>query len=111
MCKTVLIHENFAVGVHARRFLGGLAHASAMPLEEQMWNFDVLGIRDIRNAAASAARRSDVVAVAVSGQRYLPGTLRVWLDLWLWLLEDETPALVMLFDSPSGPDNARIRAH
>ena len=68
----MLIHENFALGGRARRFFEGLARASATPLEEQMWNFDVLGIRDMRNAAASAARRSDVVAVAVSGQKDLP---------------------------------------
>jgi hypothetical protein len=31
--------------------------------------------------------------------------------MWLWLLEDERPALVALFDSSSGQDNARIRTH
>lgn len=111
MCKTVLIHENFAVGVRARRFFEGLARASDKTLEEQMWNFDVLRIRDRRNAAASAARKSDVVAVAVSGQLDLPGTVRGWLDMWLWMLEDERPALVALFDSPSGPNRARIHTH
>jgi len=111
MCKAVLIHENFAVGVRARRFFEGLARASPKPLEEQMWNFDVLGVRDIRNVAASAARKSDVVAVAVSGQKDLPGMVRAWLDMWLWLLEDEKPVLVALFDSPSSPDNGRIQAH
>jgi hypothetical protein len=111
MCKAVLIHENVAVGVRARRFFEELARTSATPLEEQMWNFDVLRIRDVRNAAASAARKSDVVAVAVSGQKALPSMVRAWLDMWLWLLEDETPALVALFDSSSGLDNASIHAH
>jgi hypothetical protein len=86
MCKTVLIHENFTVGVRARRFFEGLAYASSMSLEEQMWNFDVLGVRDVRNAAASAARKSDVVVIAVSGQKDLPRMVRAWLDMWLWLL-------------------------
>lgn len=111
MCKTVLIHENFAVGVRARRFFEELTHRSNQTLKEQMWNFDVLGIREMRNAAASAARKSDVVVVAVSGQQDLPGSVQAWLDMWLWLLEDEKPVLVALFDSPSGPDNTRIRAH
>jgi len=111
MCKTVLIHENFTVGARARRFFEGLAHASSISLEEQMWNFAVLGIRDVRNAAASAARKSDVVVIAVSGQKDLPRMVRAWLDMWLWLLEDETPALVALFDSSSGPENACIHVH
>ena len=111
MFKTVLIHENFAVGERARRFFKGITHRSDKTLKEQMWNFDVLAIREMRNAAASAARKSDVVVVAVSGQQDLPGMVRAWLDMWLWLLEDEQPVLVALFDSPSGPDNARIRGH
>lgn len=111
MCKAVLIHENFAVGVRARRFFEGLARASDETLEEKTWNFEVLGIRELRNAAASAARRSDVVAVAMSGQKDLPATVQAWLDMWLWLLEDEKPALLALFDSPSGPNTAPVHAH
>jgi hypothetical protein len=58
--KAVLIYENFAAGVHARRFFEALARASDKALEEQMWNFEVLGIREARNAAASAARKADI---------------------------------------------------
>ena len=74
--KAVLIYENFAAGVHARRFFEALARASDKALEEQMWNFEVLGIREARNAAASAARKADVVAVSVSGQLELPGMVQ-----------------------------------
>ena len=109
--KTVLIYENFAVGVRARRFFEELVRASAKTLEEQMWNFDVLGIREVRNGAASAARKADVVAVSVSGQLELPGAVRAWLDMWLWLLEDENPVLVALFDSSVRSNGASICAH
>ena len=57
--KAVLIYENFAAGVHARRFFEALARSSDKALEEQMWNFEVLGIREARNAAASAARKAE----------------------------------------------------
>ena len=109
--KTLLIYENFAAGVHARRFFEALARVSDKALEEQMWNFDILGIREARNAAASAARKADVVAVSVSGQLELPGTVQAWFDMWLWLLEDENPALVALFDSSATPNIASIRAY
>jgi hypothetical protein len=65
--KTVLIYENFAAGVRARWFCARLVRALDSTLEEQMWNFDVLGIRDVRNEAASAARKADVVIVSASG--------------------------------------------
>jgi hypothetical protein len=80
MCKTVLIHESFAVGVRAHRFFEGLTRASAKPLEEETWNFDVLGIRDVRNAAASAApqvRRSRYRRIRSKGSsRHGPGLAR-----------------------------------
>jgi len=91
--KAVLIYENVAAGVRARGFLQKLAYASNRTLEEQMWNFDALGIREVRNTAASAACKADVVAVSVSAKLKLPGTVRAWLDIWLWLLEEENPAL------------------
>jgi hypothetical protein len=102
--KAVLIFENVSAGAHARWFLERLARASCKTLEEQLWNFEVLGIREKRNGAASAARKADVIAVSASGQRELPGAVRAWLDMWLWLLEDENPALLALFDSSDSPN-------
>ena len=58
----------------------------------------------MRNAAASVARKADVVAVSVSAPQELPGAIRAWFDMWLWLLEDENPALVALFNSPATPN-------
>jgi len=109
--KAVLIYENVAAGARARWFLERLARASRKTLEEQMWNFDVLGIREVRKRAASAARKGDVVVVSASGQREFPGAVRAWLDMWLWLLEDENPALLALFDSSAAPTVASICAY
>ena len=47
----------------------------------------------------SAARKADLVALSASGQMEFPGAVRAWLDMWLWLLEDEHPAFLALFDS------------
>ena len=81
--KAVLIYENVAAGARARWFLERLARASSKTLEEQMWNFDVLGIREVRNRAASAARKADVVAVSASGQREFPGAVRATPELFV----------------------------
>jgi hypothetical protein len=80
-------------------FFEKLASALGRMLEEEMWNFDALAMREMRNAAASAARKADVVAVSVSAQLELPSMVRAWFDMWLWILEEENPALVALFDS------------
>jgi len=109
--KAVLIYENVAAGARARWFLERLARASGKSLEEQMWNFDVLGIRKVRNDAASAARKADLVAVSASGQREFPGAVRAWLDMWLWLLEDEKPSLLALLDSSESPNVASVCAY
>jgi hypothetical protein len=109
--KAVLIYENFATGARAQCCLERLARASGKALQEQTWNFEVLGIREARNGAASAARKADVVALSVSGQLELPGTVRAWFDMWLWLLEDEKPALLALFDSSATPTVVSISAY
>jgi hypothetical protein len=102
--KVVLIYQNFAAGVRARSFFEKLASALDRKLEEQVWTFDALGMREMRNAAASAARKADVVAVSVSAQLQLPGAVRAWFDMWLWILEEEDPVLVALFESSGEPN-------
>ena len=102
--KVALIYQNFAAGVRARSFFEKLASGLDRKLEEQVWTFDALGMREMRNAAASAARRADVVAVSVSAHLELPGMVRAWFDMWLWILQEENPTLVALFDSPRGPN-------
>src|SRR5271157_1298909 len=56
--KAVLIYENFATGVRARSFCERLVRALDKTLEEQMWSFDALGIREARNAAATRQAES-----------------------------------------------------
>jgi hypothetical protein len=111
LLKAVLIYENFAAGLRARWFCERLAGALDCTLEEEMWNFEVLRIREDRNAAASAARKADVVVISVSGRTELPRAIRAWLDMWLWLLEKENPALVGLFDSSVPRHVGSIRSY
>ena len=99
LVKAVLIYENFAAGVRARWFCEKFVHLLDVRLEETDWSFDALGIREIREAAAGAARKADVVMLSVSGRKKLPGTIKTWLDMWLWRLDSEDPAFVALFDA------------
>jgi hypothetical protein len=110
LLKAVLIYEDIAAGVRARWFCQKLARALDCALEEKMWNFHVLGIREIRNSSAIAARSADIVVVSVSGHTELPGTIRVWLEMWLLLLRKKKPALVGLFNLSSRQRSASFSA-
>jgi hypothetical protein len=105
LLKAVLIYENFAAGVRVRWFCEKFVRLLDVRLEEANWSFDALGIREIREAAASAARKADVVMLSVSGRKKLPEIIKTWLDMWLWLLDSEDPAFVALFDA-SAPQYA-----
>jgi len=95
--KAVVIYEDIVAGVRAPWFCQRLACALDCALEEKMWNFHVLGIREIiRNSSVGAARRADILIVSVSGYTTSPGTVLVWLDMWLSLLTKKKPALVGL---------------
>jgi len=64
-----------------------------------------------QTAEALLASRPHPQTREISGQLELPGAVRAWLDMWLWLLEDENPALVALFDSFATPNVASICAY
>jgi len=108
--KAVVIYEDIAAGGRARWFCQNLARAVDCALEERMWSFHVLGIRKIRSTSAIAARRADIVVVSVSGYTELPGTIRVWLEMWLLLLRKKKPALVGLYNLSSRQRSASVRA-
>jgi hypothetical protein len=109
--RTLLIYEDIAAGMRAQWFSERLARALDCTLEEKMWNFDVLGIREVRTASAIAGRKADILIVSVSGHTELPGTIRVWLDMWLLLLRKKRPALVGLFNSSPQQRIASVHAY
>jgi hypothetical protein len=112
LVKAVLIYEDFEAGVRGRWFCQRLPHALGCRLKEEMWNFDVLGIREVRNAAAGSVRRAHIVIVSVSGRRDLPKTILIWFEMWLWLLRNKKkPALVALFPSIPSHKSASTRSY
>ena len=95
--KTVLIYEDFASGNRGRLFSERLAGALDCRLEEKMWNFGVLGLREMRTISSNAARKADILIVSVCGNKSLPGTAQVWLEMVTSSLRKRKPALVGLF--------------
>ncbi|MDR3406250.1 MAG: hypothetical protein P4L99_27450 [Chthoniobacter sp.] len=100
----VIIYEDADAGRRARRFSDTLLREMRDECHcvRNLWSFDVLDMTNIRNAAASAAQAADLVILSASGQRELPPHLEGWLDLWVWLIDGNKPALVGLFENADG---------
>jgi hypothetical protein len=109
--KAVLVYEDFTAGVRARWFCERFVRLLDVGLEEANWSFDALRIREIMKGAAGTARKADLVMLSVSGRNELPGTIERWLDMWVWLLDSEDPALVALFDASASRYTCSIRAY
>jgi hypothetical protein len=97
--RTVLVYENLDAGLGAKRFCDGLERNLGVQCQtnNQVWRFDVLGIPEIRNRAASAAARADLVILSKTDQNVLPKNVSEWLDMWIWLIDQKKPALIALF--------------
>jgi hypothetical protein len=100
----VVIYETANPGRHAKRFSDKLLSEIGDDCQcvRSLWSFDVLGITAVRNAAAGAARAADLLIVSTSGESELSPHVEKWLDLWVWLIDDASPALVALFQDRDG---------
>lgn len=110
--RIAMIYENADAGRHAKRFSDQLLGKIGEECEcvRNLWSFDVLGIKEVRNAAVSAATAADLVIVSVSGERDLFPTAEAWLEVWAWMIDGTNPALVGLFQKRDGRCVRRIQA-
>jgi hypothetical protein len=97
--RLTIIYESIEAGKRAKRLSDQLI-AQAAPegaFELNLWNFGVLGIPEVRNAAASAAAVADMVILSMSGTAPLPAQTVAWVEMWTWLIDGRKPAVVALF--------------
>jgi hypothetical protein len=94
-----IIYESMEAGKRAKRLSDQLIvqAAAERAFELNLWNFDVLGIPEVRNAAASAAAIADIVILSMSGTIPLPERTVEWVEMWTWLIDGRRPAVVALF--------------
>ena len=100
--RTVLIYQNLDAGLLAKCFCNSLERDLGVicQLNDRVWRFDVLAIPEVRNAAASAAAKADLVIISNADCTELPGKVEEWLEMWMWLIDQTNPALLALFGSP-----------
>ncbi len=111
--RVVMIYEDALAGRHAGEFCGRLMDqlGGNCRLNDNLWNFSVLGIHEIRNLAVSAAAAADIVIFSASGRKELPAETKDWLDLWAWLMEGGKGALFALFEDQNAAEVAPIRTY
>ena len=110
--RVTILYETVDAGKRAKHLSDELAAglSADQALELSLWSFRVLGIRDIRNLAASTAACADLVILSLGGKRSLSAPVQEWIEMWTWLIDGHPPAVVALFSEP-GTESARIRAY
>ncbi len=95
--NVVIAYEDFETGKHAKETCDYLAEnlGRECELRNQMWKFDVLAIRKLREIAAADAAVADLVIVSCRGDE-LPAHTKAWIESWI-NRETRPMALVALF--------------
>lgn len=100
----VIIYESAQAGRHAKQLSDELLNniGDSYQCVRNLWNFDVLGIADVGEAAADVARSADLLIVSASGEHELSPHVEKWIELWAGLASGARPAVVALFQNANG---------
>jgi hypothetical protein len=101
--RVVLVYEDFKAARQAKQaydfLVANLTHE--WQVTSQMWKFDLLRIRELRELAAEDALLADLIIVSCNGDGELPAGVRTWIEMTLGSMADAV-ALVALLDCPPG---------
>jgi hypothetical protein len=99
--SVVIAYEDSMTGKQAKRAYEFLAAnlSHEWQVTRQMWKFEVLGIPELREMAATDAAMASLIIVSSRGDQELPADARAWIEKSLGYKGD-TVALVALFDRP-----------
>ena len=97
--KCVIIYEDFATGVHAKRFAEMLADGLGRSCDsESLWRSELLDFPGLGDGVARDAAASDFVILALRGDRDLSFGFKRWIQSWLTLAAARGCSLITLFD-------------
>jgi hypothetical protein len=99
--NVVLAYEDFSTGMHALRtfdhlFLG--RHQAPQLNMQNVWKFDLLGIKKLREIAVSEAVHADMVIISAHGSGDLPADVKRWIEGWVGERQPGPGAFVILLD-------------
>jgi hypothetical protein len=98
--KVVIVYEDVQTGRRAKLFCDKLICElkNECVFSLQLWSFQVLAIREIREPAADSITQADFVILSLHGKARLPGRIRLWIEAWSRQIFDGRPALIALVD-------------
>lgn len=110
--RMVMLYEDGDAGRRARQFAHEVLHGDGGECagSTSFWSFDLLGLPNVRAAAASAAASADLVILAASGESALPPEIEEWLGMWAWRIGERSPALVALLEDGDGRSASTIQS-
>jgi hypothetical protein len=99
--SVVIAYEDFHAGKQAKQaydfLVENLSHE--WQVTSQMWKFDVLSVRELREMAARDAAMADLIIVSTNSQGEFPADVKTWIEMWLGY-RGGAVALVALFNQP-----------
>ncbi len=114
--NVMLAYQDFSTGMHALRtfehlFVNG-RHAPQLKTQN-VWKFDLLGIRKLREIAVAEAAVADMVIISVHGPGELPNGVKEWIEGWVMERQPGPGALVMLMDDSDAeaPEQLAVEAY
>ena len=111
--EIVIVYEDFAAGVRAKRILDrlGAALKPAIEINTGLWKFELLDDPQLREHAASEASKADMIVVSARGDSDLPTAVKNWVERWLAQKGGGLAALVALLDHPPQTDDSSWPAY
>ena len=100
--KIAIIYEDSAAGKRAKHFYDRVIRelVDECDFSVELWNFQVLAVSEMGNAAAKAAAQADFVILSMHRKAQLSAQTRDWIERWSGLITDNKSALVALLDQP-----------
>src|SRR5215472_3208286 len=95
--NAVVVYEDFATGLRARRTLEGLTQPlkADLGVRLNLWRFDLLREPPLRERVAQEAAEADVVFLSAHGRAELPVAVQQWLEDWFCRKGPEPCALAV----------------
>jgi hypothetical protein len=101
--KVVIAYEDLSTGRQAKEACNFVAEnlSHKWQVTSQMWKFELLANRELREMAAEDAAMADLIIVSCHGERELPAGVGAWIELWAGQ-KGGAVALVAVLDGAPG---------
>ena len=108
--KIVVAYEDFLSGIRARDMSEKLAHRlkTEFAINSDLWKFDLLMGRLLREQAADAASEADMIIISAGAGTELPAHVKGWVERWSMQKRNRLSVLIALLHQEEEPPENQI---